>query len=78
MIVNSTVNSVLQLVLIEIEIPRSYYEKAVARHRSLGEWFAGPNRRWSDSGRLLFRKDLFGMGPWSGRLYRRRNTISTT
>src|SRR5689334_16755948 len=42
MIVNSTVNSVLQLVLIEIEIPRSYYEKAVARHRSLGEWFCRP------------------------------------
>lgn len=38
MIVNSTVNSALQFVVTEIEIPRSYYEKAVARHRSLGEW----------------------------------------
>jgi Cyclic GMP-AMP synthase DncV-like, nucleotidyltransferase domain len=38
MVVNPAVNSLLQLVLSEIEIPRSYYEKAVARHRSLGEW----------------------------------------
>ena len=42
MIVNATVNAVLQLVLTEIEIPRSYYEKAVARHRSLGEWLCRP------------------------------------
>jgi hypothetical protein len=42
MIVNSTVNSILQLILSEIEIPRSYYEKAVARHRSLGEWLCRP------------------------------------
>jgi hypothetical protein len=42
MIVNSTVNSILQLILTEIEIPRSYYEKAVARHRSLGEWLCRP------------------------------------
>jgi len=42
MIVNSTVNSILQLILTEIEIPRSYNEKAVARHRSLGEWLCRP------------------------------------
>ena len=42
MIATSTVNSVLQLILTEIEIPRSYYEKAVARHRSLGEWLCRP------------------------------------
>lgn len=42
MVANSTVNSVLQLILTEIEIPRSYYEKAVARHRSLGEWLCRP------------------------------------
>jgi hypothetical protein len=42
MIVNTTVNSILQLILTEIEIPRSYYEKAVARHRSLGEWLCRP------------------------------------
>jgi hypothetical protein len=42
MIATSTVNSVLQLVLTEIEIPHSYYEKAVARHRSLGEWLCRP------------------------------------
>jgi hypothetical protein len=35
-------NSILQLVLSEIEIPRTYYEKAAARHRSLGEWFCRP------------------------------------
>ncbi len=45
MMVNSTVNSVLRLVLTDIEIPRSYYEKAVARHRSLGEWFCRPESR---------------------------------
>ena len=42
MVENSAVNSLLQLVLSEIEIPRSYYEKAVARHRSLGEWLCRP------------------------------------
>lgn len=42
MIATSPVNSILQLVLTEIEIPRSYYEKAVARHRSLGEWLCRP------------------------------------
>src|SRR5260370_6807056 len=42
MVGNSAVNSLLQLVLSEIEIPRSYYEKAVARHRSLGEWLCRP------------------------------------
>jgi hypothetical protein len=42
MIATSTVNSILQLILTEIEIPRSYYEKAVARHRSLGEWLCRP------------------------------------
>jgi hypothetical protein len=42
MIVNSTVNSILRLILTEIEIPRSYYENAVARHRSLGEWLCRP------------------------------------
>jgi hypothetical protein len=42
MVGNSAVNSLLQLVLSEIEIPRSYYEKSVARHRSLGEWLCRP------------------------------------
>jgi len=39
---NSTVNILLQSILRAIEIPRSYYEKAVARHRSLGEWLCRP------------------------------------
>jgi hypothetical protein len=42
MIAISTINSILQLILSEIEIPRSYYEKAAGRHRSLGEWLCRP------------------------------------
>jgi hypothetical protein len=42
MIAISTINSILQLILTEIEIPRSYYEKAAGRHRSLGEWLCRP------------------------------------
>ncbi len=42
MIENSAVNTLLQSIVTAIEIPRSYYEKAVARHRSLGEWLCRP------------------------------------
>ena len=42
MVESTAVNSLLQLILSDIEIPRSYYEKAVARHRSLGEWLCRP------------------------------------
>jgi hypothetical protein len=39
---NPAVNMLLQSIVKTIEIPRSYYEKAVARHRSLGEWLCRP------------------------------------
>jgi hypothetical protein len=42
MIENSQVNILLQAIVKAIEIPRSYYEKAAARHRSLGEWLCRP------------------------------------
>jgi hypothetical protein len=42
MIENSAVSTLLQSLVKAIEIPRSYYEKAVARHRSLGEWLCRP------------------------------------
>jgi hypothetical protein len=42
MIENSAVNALLQSIVEAIEIPQSYYEKAVARHRSLGEWLCRP------------------------------------
>ena len=42
MIENSAVNTLLQSIVKTIEISRSYYEKAVARHRSLGEWLCRP------------------------------------
>jgi hypothetical protein len=42
MIENPAVNTLLQTIVKSIEIPRSYYEKAVARHRSLGEWLCRP------------------------------------
>jgi len=45
MIENPAVNTLLQLIVKAIEIPRSYYEKAVARHRSLGEWLCRPESR---------------------------------
>jgi hypothetical protein len=33
-------NTILDALLDELDIPTSYYDKAVARYRSLGEWFA--------------------------------------
>ena len=45
MIENPAVNTLLQSIVKAIEIPRSYYEKAVARHRSLGEWLCRPESR---------------------------------
>jgi hypothetical protein len=42
MIENSAVNTLLQSIVKAIEIPGSYYERAVARHRSLGEWLCRP------------------------------------
>lgn len=34
---------ILEAVLDHLDIPRSYYEKAVARHKSLGEWLCRPD-----------------------------------
>jgi hypothetical protein len=37
-----TINPVLHELLSKLEIPDSYYEKAVARYHALGEWFCRP------------------------------------
>ena len=37
--------ALLEAVLEHLDIPRSYYEKAVARHKSLGEWLCRPDSR---------------------------------
>jgi hypothetical protein len=42
MIENAAVNTLLESIVKAIEIPRAYYERAVARHRSLGEWLCRP------------------------------------
>lgn len=42
MIDNSGVDTLLRFLVNAIEIPRSYYERDVARHRSLGEWLCRP------------------------------------
>lgn len=62
MIVNSNVNALLQLVLGEIEIPRSYYEKAVSRHRSLGEWLCRPESRVAVFGPVVVPQGSFRYG----------------
>ncbi len=40
-----TVTALLESILKALEIPRSYYDKAIARHRSLGEWLCRPESR---------------------------------
>jgi hypothetical protein len=62
MIGNSNVNALLRLVLGEIEIPRSYYEKAVARHRSLGEWLCRPESRVAVFGPVVAPQGSFRYG----------------
>ena len=62
MIGNSNVNALLRLVLSEIEIPRSYYEKAVARHRSLGEWLCRPESRVAVFGPVVVPQGSFRYG----------------
>jgi hypothetical protein len=62
MIGNSNVNALLRLVLGEIEIPRSYYEKAVARHRSLGEWLCRPESRVAVFGPVVVPQGSFRYG----------------
>lgn len=62
MIGNSNVNALLRLLLGEIEIPRSYYEKAVARHRSLGEWLCRPESRVATFGPVVVPQGSFRYG----------------
>jgi hypothetical protein len=39
------VAALLESIVGALEIPRSYYEKAIARHRSLGEWLCRPESK---------------------------------
>jgi Cyclic GMP-AMP synthase DncV-like, nucleotidyltransferase domain len=40
---NSSITDLLSAIVDHLDIPRSYYEKAAARHKSLGEWLCRPN-----------------------------------
>lgn len=42
---SSDINLVLEIVADTLDIPKSYYEKAADRHRSLGEWLQRPESR---------------------------------
>jgi cyclic GMP-AMP synthase DncV-like protein len=44
-IANADVSRLLEAIVGLIDIPKSYYEKAAARHRSLGEWLQRPESR---------------------------------
>lgn len=35
---NPELNRLLETIVEHIDVPKSYYEKAAARHRSVGEW----------------------------------------
>jgi hypothetical protein len=39
---NSLVTKLLDTIVEHLDIPKSYYEKAVSRHKSLGEWLCRP------------------------------------
>ena len=39
---NTDLNRLLAMVIEHIDVPKSYYEKAAARHTSLGEWLHRP------------------------------------
>ena len=54
---------ILEAVLDHLDIPRSYYEKAVARHKSLGEWLCRPNSTIACLNPHCRRKAHFGTGP---------------
>jgi hypothetical protein len=62
MIENSSVNTLLQSIVKAIEIPRSYYVKAVARHRSLGEWLCRPESRVAVFGPAVVPQGSFQYG----------------
>ena len=40
-----SVTQLLDTIVGSLDIPKSYYEKAVSRHRSLGEWLCRPESR---------------------------------
>ena len=40
-----TVTRLLAAVVGHLDIPKSYYEKAAARHRALGEWLHRPESK---------------------------------
>lgn len=39
------VNKLLDVIVEHIDIPKSYYQKAAARHTSLGEWLCRPDSK---------------------------------
>jgi hypothetical protein len=41
----ATLTRLLETIVEHLDIPRSYYEKAVARHKSLGEWLCRPGSK---------------------------------
>jgi hypothetical protein len=41
----ATITKLLEAIVEHLDIPRSYYEKAVARHKSLGEWLCRPESK---------------------------------
>ena len=42
---NPLITTLLDTIVDHLDIPKSYYEKAVARHKSLGEWLCRPHSR---------------------------------
>lgn len=40
---NTELNRLLAMVVDHLDVPKSYYEKAAARHKSLGDWLHRPN-----------------------------------
>jgi hypothetical protein len=42
---SGSVAKLLEVILDHLDIPKSYYEKAVARHKSLGQWLCRPESR---------------------------------
>ena len=42
---NVLVANLLDIIVDRLDIPKSYYEKAVARHKSLGEWLCRPESK---------------------------------
>src|SRR5687768_7532803 len=41
----ATITKLLETIVEHLDIPRSYYEKAVARHKSLGDWLCRPESK---------------------------------